>query len=170
MTLDELNSLPPQRAADVFTACCGAHRWVSAMVERRPYSSIDDVIQAGNEIWRSTSERDWREAFAHHPRIGESRSAVTQDARASMWSSGEQSHAATADADIQRQLAGVNAEYEDRFGYIYIVCAAGRTARDLLDIARARVGNDPRDEIRIAADEQRKITELRLHKLLVEAS
>ena len=170
MTLDELNALPDASAADAFTACCGSHRWVSAMVARRPYASVAAVITAATDAWRATSEADWREAFHHHPRIGEARAASPQDQRASSWSSVEQSRAASADAAVKRQLAAVNAEYEARFGHIYIVCAAGRSVNELLDIARSRLGNDPATELRVAADEQRKITELRLRKLLSEAT
>ena len=75
MTIDELNALSDARANDVLTACCGAHRWVAAMVARRPFASVDDAIRAANDLWRDTTETDWREAFEHHPRIGECRSA-----------------------------------------------------------------------------------------------
>jgi OHCU decarboxylase len=169
VTLDELNALPDAAAGDVFTACCGAHRWVAAMIARRPFASIDSLIGAANDVWRATTENDWREAFDHHPRIGEARSAAPQDHRATTWSSGEQSRANAADTDVKRQLSVVNAEYEARFGHIYIVCASGRPADELLSVARSRLGNDPDTELRVAAEEQRKITELRLRKLLAEA-
>jgi OHCU decarboxylase len=170
VTLDELNSLSDPGAAEALTACCGAHRWVSAMIARRPFASVEAVVAAANDVWRETSERDWREAFDHHPRIGERQSASEQNRRASSWSAGEQSRAASANADVQRQLVETNAEYEARFGHIYIVCAAGRSAGELLDIARSRLHNDPATELRIAAEEQRKITELRLRKLFSEAT
>jgi OHCU decarboxylase len=169
VTVEELNALPHAKAVEVFTACCGAHRWVAGMVERRPFSAADEVVAVGNELWRQMKERDWREAFDHHPRIGESRSAVAQDKQAASWSVGEQSRAATVDAGIQRQIADANVAYEARFGHIYIVCAAGRSADELLAIARSRMSNDPATEMRVAAEEQRKITELRLRKLLAEA-
>lgn len=170
MTIDELNALSDARATDVLTACCGAHRWVAAMVARRPFASVDDAIHAANDLWRNTTETDWREAFEHHPRIGESRSARADGQRAAVWSAGEQSRAAAADDDVKRRLADVNAEYEARFGHIYIVCAAGRPADELLDVARSRLHNDPAAELRVAAEEQRKITELRLRKLFSEAT
>ena len=170
MTLDNFNALPDDRAAEALTACCGAHRWVAAMMTRRPFGSVDDVIAAADEIWRGTTERDWREAFDHHPRIGESRSVAAQGHRAATWSSGEQARASAVDGAVKRQLAEVNAEYEARFGHIYIVCAAGRSADELLAIARGRLANDPETELRIAVEEQRKITELRLRKLFSEAT
>lgn len=170
MTLDEFNSLGNATAVEALNSCCGARRWVKAMVEQRPFDSVTAVVDAANRIWSETTERDWREAFDHHPRIGERKSAAPQDSQAASWSSGEQARAATADSDVKRQLADVNADYEARFGHIYIVCAAGRSAEELLTIARARLNNDPATELRVAAEEQRKITELRLRKLFSEAS
>jgi OHCU decarboxylase len=170
VTLDELNSLPEEEAADAFTACCGAHRWVSAMIANRPFASLDALIDAADDVWRGMTEGDWREAFDHHPRIGDVRSALPQDRRAAAWSTGEQSRAASADADVRRRLADANTEYEARFGHIYIVCAAGRSADELLAIARSRLRNDPATEFRLAAEEQRTITELRLRKLISEAT
>jgi OHCU decarboxylase len=170
VTLDEFNALPDERAAETLTACCGAHRWVGAMLTGRPFASIDGLISTANQIWRGTSESDWREAFDHHPRIGEARSAAARGERGTTWSAGEQSRASSADDDVKRQLAEVNAEYEARFGHIYIVCASGRSADDLLTIARTRLGNDSATELRVAAEEQRRITELRLRKLFSEAA
>jgi 2-oxo-4-hydroxy-4-carboxy-5-ureidoimidazoline decarboxylase len=170
VTVDELNALPNDGAAEALMACCGAHRWVSAMLERRPFASLESLIDAANEIWSGTNERDWREAFDHHPRIGEQRSGASPGQRASEWSAGEQSTAADTGHALRRQLADMNAAYEARFGHIYIVCASGRSAEELLEIARSRLHNEPAIELRIAAEEQRKITELRLRKLLSEAT
>src|SRR5689334_1635870 len=78
VTLEELNSLSDERATAAFTACCGAKRWVSAMVERRPFASPRDVIDSAAEVWRGMNEADWREAFDHHPRIGEAKGAAVQ--------------------------------------------------------------------------------------------
>ena len=166
MTLDELNALPPERAADVLRACCGASRWVEAMVARRPFASTDMVMSMADDIWLAMGPDDWHEAFAHHPRIGARVAAQPQDERAAAWSAGEQASVATADASIQDELAEINRAYEARFGYIYIVCASGRSAEELLTIARRRLGNAPDDELRVAAEEQRQITRLRLRKLL----
>jgi OHCU decarboxylase len=170
VTLDELNSLSNTSAAEAFTACCGAHRWVSAMIARRPFSNVDALIDAANDTWRGMTESDWREAFDHHPRIGQRQSASPQDQRAAAWSSAEQSRAASDDADAKQQLVHMNAEYEARFGHIYVVCAAGRSSAELLEVARLRLRNDPATELHVAAEEQRKITELRLRKLISEAT
>jgi OHCU decarboxylase len=166
VTLDELNALSPERAAEVFRACCGASRWVDAMVARRSFDATDAVISMADDIWLAMGPDDWREAFAHHPRIGERAAAQVQDERAAAWSAGEQSSIAAADASIHDELAEINRAYEARFGYIYIVCASGRSSDELLEIARRRLANAPDDELRIAAEEQRQITRLRLRKLL----
>ena len=166
MTLDELNALSPERAAEVFRACCGASRWVDAMVGRLPFSSTDAVVSMADDVWLAMGPDDWREAFSHHPRIGERAAAKPQDERAAAWSAGEQSSVASAGASTHDELAEINRAYEARFGYIYIVCASGRSADELLAIARRRLTNAPDDELRIAAEEQRQITRLRLRKLL----
>lgn len=168
MTLEELNGLPRNEAMAALRACCGAERWVDAMAECRPFKSVPGLLDAADEIWRSLQPNDWREAFAHHPRIGQRTSRVSQSKRARDWSSGEQRGMGAAAADVREQLAAVNAEYEQRFGYIYIVCATGKSADELLGIARDRLDNAPDMELRVAAEEQRKITRLRLEKLLAE--
>jgi OHCU decarboxylase len=136
------------------------------MSARRPFASVDEVFRTADDVWASLGPDDWHEAFAHHPRIGERRSAVVQDARAASWSAGEQAGVASAKGPLKDDLASVNQAYEERFGHIYIVCAAGKTAAELLAIARERLSNAPDVELRVAAEEQRKITRLRLQKLI----
>ena len=128
------------------------------MVARRPFRSREAVFTAADEIWNSLDQSDWLEAFAHHPRIGE---RTTDQVAAS-----EQSAIRTADKLVRDDLAQVNRDYETRFSYIYIVCATGKSAEEMLAIARSRLNNDPSTEIGVAAEEQRKITQLRLAKLL----
>lgn len=168
LTVRELDALPAERAAELLRACCGASRWVEAMVARRPFGSLGAVLAAADDVWWSLVPDDWGEAFAHHPRIGERHGAVEQSARASGWSAGEQAGVAGVAALVHEQLAAANREYEERFGRIYIVCAAGKSAEEMLALARTRLENDPATELRVAADEQRKITGLRLAKLLAE--
>ena len=170
MTLEELNHLPDAEAAQALRACCGAHRWVNGMLERRPFRSVDDALAAADDIWSSLGEPDWLEAFSHHPRIGERRAAVTQDARGSQWSSSEQDDVARSAEATRDALAEINRAYEEKFGHIYLVCASGKSADELLAIARRRLHNDPAHERRVAADEQRQITRLRLIKLLTAAA
>ena len=157
-------SLP--QAKNLLADCCGASRWVSGMLERRPFRSRAVVLSTADEIWRSLDSGDWREAFSHHPRIGERKSAMPLSERGSTWAASEQSGLERADDDVRAELAAANREYEQRFGFTYIVFATGKSAEEMLALARERLRNDPETELRAAAEEQRKITLLRLDKLL----
>lgn len=158
MKTGQFNYVSRDDAGKMLRECNGSSRWVSAMIERRAFGSRDAVFTAADEIWKSLDQTDWLEAFAHHPRIGEQ----TKNSLAAR----EQSGVKTADDDIRAQLAQVNRDYEQRFGYIYIVCATGKSAEEMLAIARNRLNNDQSTELTVAAEEQRKITQLRLAKLL----
>lgn len=140
-------------------SCCGSTEWVRRMIERRPFGTWANLSSAAEEIWNALSPDDWREAFAAHPRIGERKST-------SRWAAQEQSGTATAADVTLEQLAQVNHEYEQRFGHIYIVCATGRSAEEMLEIAQSRLRNAAGDELRVAAAEQARITRLRLLKLV----
>lgn len=159
MTLRELNALGPQQAAIELRRCCGSSRWAASMAAARPFASLDAMVAASDRICGQLEPSDWLEAFAAHPRIGE-RSAGRS------WSSEEQASVATAADDVQQRLATANHAYERRFGYIYIVCATGKSATEMLTLIEQRLRNNPEDELRIAAAEQRQITRLRLAKLL----
>ena len=159
MTLDELNRLPSPRAAAEFTRCCGSSRWASSMAAARPFARFDAMVQKGDEIWESLEKTDWLEAFAAHPRIGD-RGAV------SAWPAAEQSGMQSAGDPTKDRLAALNELYERRFGYTFIVCATGKSPAEMLALLEARISNGPNAELRIAADEQRKITGLRLAKLV----
>jgi OHCU decarboxylase len=162
----ELDAMPDAKAKKLLAECCGASRWVSEMLARRPFGSRARVLAAADDVWRSLGADDWREAFSHHPRIGERKSAATQGKRGTTWAAGEQSGVERANDDVRAALAAANREYEQRFGYIYIVFATGKSAEEMLALARERLRNDPDVELRVAAEEQRKITRLRLDKLL----
>ncbi len=127
---------------------------------------LDNLYERAESIWFSLSPADWLEAFAAHPKIGSRKPAPTQQLRAAKWSSGEQSGVDAADEPALIQLADANRLYHKKFGFIFIVCATGKTADEMLAICRARLGNSAETELRIAAEEQRKITEIRLNKLL----
>jgi OHCU decarboxylase len=161
-----LDTVSEKEAANLLRACCGSTRWISEMIESRPFGTAKVAKENADRIWNALDEEDWIEAFDHHPRIGETKAAVAQDKTGAAWSSKEQSAAATAGARVKKELARVNAAYEERFGFIYIVSASGKKADELLTIAKARLKNDPEAELRIAAEEQRKIMQLRLAKLL----
>jgi 2-oxo-4-hydroxy-4-carboxy-5-ureidoimidazoline decarboxylase len=158
--------LPEPEAALLLESCCGSRAWVRGMLARRPLATLGALLVAADDVWWSLGREDWLEAFAHHPRIGESAAAASPGARARGWSADEQ-RGVTASADEIRQAIAIgNEEYERRFGYIYLVSAAGRGAAELLTLLRQRLTNDPATELRVAAAEQAKITALRLKKLL----
>ena len=158
MTLGELNHLDSARAEAELLRCCGSRRWARAMAEARPFASLDTMIAAGAARWEALAPDDWLEAFAAHPSIGE-RSV-------SAWSTEEQAGMASAADDERARLAASNAAYRARFGYIFIVCATGRSPAEMLAMIEARLSNPPAIELRVAADEQQKITGLRLAKLV----
>ena len=166
MTLEGLNALPPEAAEAELLACCGSRRWARELAARRPFGGAAALLAAADEVWWSLAPDDWHEAFRAHPRIGERKAAPAQTARAAGWSAQEQSAASSADAEVAEALAEGNRAYERRFGHIYIVCATGKTAEEMLAILRARLANAPETELRAAAAEQAKITRLRLEKLL----
>ncbi len=161
-----VNAMPADQLSAQLRSCCGAGRWIEGMLAQRPFASIDAMLDAADEIWRGLGDTDWLEAFSHHPRIGETRAATPQDERAREWSALEQRAMQDAGADVRATLVAANAAYERRFGYICIICAAGRAPEELLAITSARLANSPETELRVAAEEQRKITRLRLQKLL----
>ena len=151
---------------DLLTRCCGSSRWVEEMAARWPFASDEIMFQTAEQIWWSLSESDWREAFAHHPRIGDIQNLRMKFASTAHWASSEQAGATNASEEILRLLADGNAQYEKQFGYIFIVCATGRTAEEMLGILKSRLQNSSKDEIMIAAGEQANITRLRLEKLI----
>ena len=129
------------------------------MAAARPFANLNAIVSVGDAIWRALAPADWLEAFSAHPKIGE-------QASPSSWSTREQSGMREATDDVRRRLASGNAEYLSRFGYIFIICATGKTAAELLTALEGRLSNDPTVELRVAAEEQRKITGLRLAKLM----
>jgi OHCU decarboxylase len=161
-----LDALSDVELASRLRACCGSSRWVARMIAARPFGSPEQARDQANRIWNGLATDDWIEAFGHHPRIGERKAAIAQDPTSVAWSAEEQSHVATAAQTLKGELARVNEAYERRFGFIYIVCASGRSAEELLVTARRRLSNDRDAELKIAAEEQRQIMQLRLGKLL----
>jgi len=158
VTLVELNRLPEARAEGELLRCCGSMRWARLMSAERPFASIEVLAAVAQRVWWSLAAADWLEAFAAHPRIG--------DRPGSAWSAQEQAQAAAMADDVRQRLTQLNHEYERRFGYTFLICATGKSATDILERLERRLRNEPGDELQIAADEQRKITDLRLAKLL----
>ena len=168
MTLAKLNALASDQARTVFIRCCGSTRWVSKITDSRPFTTVADVYNAAEQIWRGLSEHDWKEAFFHHPQIGDLKSLKEKSAATTTWAAGEQAGVKEANESVLRELAEGNRLYESKFGYVFIVCATGKSAEEMLAMLQARLNNDPADEIGIAGAEQAKITRLRLEKLLQE--
>ena len=161
-----LNSLPNTEAAKELLQCCGSTRWAKQMTEARPYVSLKALIATANQIWWSLAQSDWLEAFRSHPKIGEKKAAEPVSTQAHQWSGQEQAGVTTASQQTVDSLATLNHAYEQKFGFIFIICATGKTPDEMLSALRERLQHEAADELPIAAAEQSKITELRLKKLL----
>jgi allantoicase len=164
-----LDTLLREEAEAELLACCGAHAWARGMAARRPFQSLAEVLSAADAVWRGLAPSDWLEAFRAHPRIGEKQAPHAEsagDARAQGWAEKEQGGMSAAAAETVRALAEGNRAYDARFGHIFIVCATGKSADEMLALLRARLDNEPATELALAAEEQRKITRIRLEKLL----
>jgi allantoicase len=159
--LDALNLADADEARSLLSRCCGSRDWADAMAGNRPFEDAAALLRTAERIWWRLGEEAWLEAFAAHPKIGEA-----PKAEHGAWAGGEQAGTASATTDVRAALATANAAYAEKFGFIYIVCASGRSADEMLSDLQARLGHDRTGELRIAAEEQAKITRLRLRKLL----
>jgi 2-oxo-4-hydroxy-4-carboxy-5-ureidoimidazoline decarboxylase len=160
-------------AAKQILPCCGSTAWADGISARRPLPDEATLLAASDETWRNLTEADWMEAFRSHPRIGESRSGESRTAQPaagqfSAWSTQEQQDVTAARDAIKLELAKANREYERRFNHIFIVCATGKSATEILAILRNRLRNDAGTELHEAAEQQRLITHIRLKKWLSE--
>jgi 2-oxo-4-hydroxy-4-carboxy-5-ureidoimidazoline decarboxylase len=168
---DVLAGVPDHELRVRLRSCCAADAWVERVMGGRPYASAAALL---SESDRATAELDadgLAQALGAHPRIGENAGAAHgADTRSAAWSRGEQAGVADAASDVLDELAAANAAYEQRFGHVYLVCASGRGADELLAICRARLGNDPENERGVVLEEMAKINQLRLDKLLTEVS
>ena len=158
--LERFNGLAEEAAVSELLAVCPSRRWAERVAAGRPYADLEALQAAADEVWRELGPTDWLEALEAHPRIGEA------GGRSADWSRQEQAGVGGADADVRERLAAGNAEYEARFGHVFLISAAGRDADEILDALQARLGNDPETELRVAAGEHRRITRLRLEKLV----
>jgi OHCU decarboxylase len=163
-----LNSLSRSEAVTELKSCCGSDRWASQLVDRRPFKTFEQLLSDANEFWLQLAPADWLEAFRSHPKIGEKKAEAAASKQSSEWSKGEQAGITNASTEVTARLADLNVDYERKFGYIFIVCATGKSSEEMLAILRERMENEPGAELRTAAAEQAKITELRLKKLLRE--
>jgi 2-oxo-4-hydroxy-4-carboxy-5-ureidoimidazoline decarboxylase len=151
---------------DRLRSCCAAEGWVEEMVAGRPYRSEAALYAASDRATADLDDRGLDQALAGHPRIGDAAPAHGSDGRSAAWSRGEQAGVATAGADVLGALAAANAAYEQRFGHVYLVCASGRSAAELLAVCQARLDNDAETERTVVLTELAKINRLRLGKLL----
>jgi 2-oxo-4-hydroxy-4-carboxy-5-ureidoimidazoline decarboxylase len=164
-TLARWNSLDADAAAREILPCCGSSAWASGVAARRPYATPEDLCEASDRIWAALPENAWQQAFDSHPRIGQ-RHAKAATAASLAWSSAEQSATATEEDATKLALAEANRQYEEKFGRIFIVCASGKSAAEILAICNTRMNNSAAEEILEAAEQQRQITQLRLRKWL----
>ena len=166
MTLSDLNTLSSTARAEALATCCGSATWVAALHQQFPFATAEALYAEADRIWYSLNEADWREAFTHHPKIGDVNALKEKFASTATWAAGEQGAVRLASQGTLEALAAGNDAYERKFGYIFIVCATGKSAEEMLALLQARLPNAPEAEIRIAMGEQAKITRLRLEKLI----
>src|SRR5438270_13192665 len=138
MTLSDLNALPPSTRANALATCCGATAWVAALNQQFPFATDEALFAEADRLWYSLTEADWREAFAHHPKIGDINALKEKFASTATWAAGEQGAVRQASQATLEALAAGNKAYEQRFGYIFIVCATGKSAEEMLALLQAR--------------------------------
>jgi 2-oxo-4-hydroxy-4-carboxy-5-ureidoimidazoline decarboxylase len=161
-----LNGLNASAACSELQRCCGSLRWAEQLAARRPFDSMDELLRQADDVWWHLSSAEWKEAFAHHPKIGDIGSLRKKFSATAHWAADEQAGATNVSDEVLKALSDGNKQYEEKFGYIFIVCATGKSAEEMLEILNERLPNSPEKEITIAAAEQAKITRLRLEKLL----
>lgn len=165
--VNRLNSLAPGQAEKEFLKCCGSEEWAKRMIVERPFLDFDDLIAKADHVWWLLEPRDWLEAFQSHPKIGQKKSEQQTSAEVQAWSEQEQSGTRNSTRKTADALEASNNVYQEKFGYIFIVCATGKTSEEMLMILSHRLENRPDEELRSAAAEQAKITALRLKKLML---
>lgn len=160
------NSLDPAAAAREVLPCCGSQAWASALASSRPIADVETLVETSNRLWLALPEEAWQQAFDSHPRIGQSQAQTRTTEESLRWSAQEQSAALSDDESTKHALEEANRRYEQKFGRIFIVCAAGRTSAEILTILEARMKSDATTELREAAEQQRQISQLRLLRWL----
>lgn len=166
MTLQELNNLNEEKLFEELFKCCGSSFWAKELSKQLPFTSLNDLLHKSDAVWQKAGRADGLEAFTHHPKIGDIESLEKKFANTKTWAGNEQSGVNTAGRETLLALAEGNTAYENKFGYIFIVCATGKTAEEMLSLLNERLNNSPDKELPIAMNEQNKITHIRLEKLL----
>lgn len=166
MTAETLNTLPRDEAEAQLRNCCAAETWVEGMLGGLPYRDQSALISQSRDLWPKLTEQDWLQAFSAHPKIGVIDSLRAKYGSTRAMASGEQAGARQAPEEILQRLKAGNDAYQEKFGFIFIVCATGKSAGEMLELLESRLTQTRAQEIATAAAEQAKITELRLEKLL----
>lgn len=162
--VDSFNALPAERLRDQLLSCLAAPSWGAGITAARPFADRDAIVAAADAAARALTWDEVLQGLSAHPRIGERAAGGSQEAA---WSRAEQSAAArSADEETRAALVEANREYEERFGHVFLIFASGRGQAEILDAARARLGNDEAAERAIVAEELRKIAGLRLERVL----
>ncbi len=169
MILEDLNHLPAAEASHTFMQCCTSSTWVNKMVAARPFSSALAIKKAADDAWQGLAEQDYLEAFEGHPKIGDVNSLRAKYANTKELAGNEQGLVKEANDEVLKVLSQGNADYETKFGFIFIVCATGKSAKQMSDLLQARLPNNKAQELINAAEEQRKIFQLRIDKALADA-
>jgi OHCU decarboxylase len=160
-----LNECSADEARAALLCCCGSRAWARRMADERPFEDMTALVRAAARIWDDLSHADWLEAFSAHPRLGEQPEA-SPSSQSVRWSSHEQAGVADSTSELKDRLSDANRRYEDRFGFVFLTCATGRSGADILAELESRLANDRVHEIAIAGAEQQRITALRLAKLM----
>ena len=166
MSLKELNALDKMQLKELLTNCCGSSNWVKKMSSLFPFADEAQLFQKATATWHACNENDWREAFTHHPKIGGLASLKQKFAATAGWAAGEQASVQQTSQEVLQALYDGNELYEEKFGYIFIVCATGKSAVEMLRLLTIRLHNKQEDEIKTAMEEQNNITAIRIAKLL----
>lgn len=164
--LAQLNRAATTEAVATFLDCCHSRRWAEALAGSRPYASPEALLRVSEDAWQLLGQSDWLEAFAAHPKIGDIHSLRKKYASTAAMAANEQGGVKAADERTLEELARLNQIYLEKFGFIFIVFATGKSAAEMLAILQSRVNNSREAELRNAAAEQKKITRLRLERLL----
>lgn len=166
-TFFEFNQLAPDKASEKLQTCCGASKWLEQMLQSFPFADEKDLFDTARKTWyENCGQEDYLEAFKHHPKIGDRESLAKKIASTKDWAGEEQAAVADAHANTIAELADLNEVYFQKFGYIFIVFATGKSAKEMLSLLKQRLEHDPEEELAVAMGEQFKITLLRLQKLI----
>ncbi|MFT7410470.1 MAG: 2-oxo-4-hydroxy-4-carboxy-5-ureidoimidazoline decarboxylase [Oleispira sp.] len=165
-SLSELNVLPAEGASVAFANCCTSHGWIDGMVAARPFISLEQCHEVALSVWTGLGEQDFLQAFEGHPKIGDVTSLREKYAHTKKLAAGEQSSVDDASEEVIQALAAGNTAYQQKNGFIFIVCATGKSALEMLELLNQRLPNERAEELNNAAAEQAKITTIRINKLI----